>query len=587
MAPGQPYFGPISMVDSRYASPQRKKQVEALLASNPALQAKKESDNILAIRDQVAATNDIVSMQSTGIQLAQAQGQALEQEIAQHKHILDQTVSTVIANTRQILNMITDAIQRERPDTADASLKVVANLRHELEKLVEASRQAQGALPYFLEKQKENASLLARTKIQEAHRDIQQELGLKDKKIQLGQELHLEQQQAYKDVEASANLRITELQERLTSIRMEQGLVKTELEEMKAQLKKAHATENDAVKARKELEEKLIMLNESKDSISAENANIHGTIKDLENKLQAAEKEATEHFEKELRRLTDQLQKEQQKATSLEAHLKTLRQANETARKEVEKAKAESKLLSEKYRDQSGEYAKVSNDLKEQTKKVNMLDGEVRDLQQQKAELEKERNRVTFLKDSLQKQHAALKAEHNDFKQQGALVKEEAQLLFAKLKEAENKNDDLNTENKDLRAKQLEHDSTVAALKKADSDIATLRATVQNLQSTPTATNDSAGTAALKKELQGLGEEYTKLQGEKAIWEELGRKAMLQYREMKPKYLELEGTSAQLKQVLAENDQLKRKATEATSRLDQDVKYWRDKYNGLLAEMES
>ncbi|KAJ4351152.1 uncharacterized protein N0V89_006491 [Didymosphaeria variabile] len=605
MAPGLPYFGPISMADSRYASPMRRKQVEALLASNPALQAKKETDNVLAIREQIAAGSAAVPFQSTGVQLAQAQGQALEQEIAQHRLVIDQT----------ILNMITDAIKQDRPDTADASLKVVANLQQELQKLVEATRRAQGALPYFLERQKENSSLLASTKIQEAHRDIQQELALKDKKILLGQELHLEQQQAYKDVEANANNRTTELQERLTRIHMEHGLLKTELEGTNAQLKKAQATENDAVKAREELEEKLSMLKESKDSLSAKNANIRGTIKDLENKLQAAEKKATEHYEKELRSLTDQLQKEHQKATSLEANLKMLRQADETSRREVEKAKAESKLLSEKYNDQSREYAKVADDFKEQMKKANRLDGEVRDLRQQKSEIEKERNRVTFLKDSLQKQHAALKAEHgespqatifsyflpltdlDDLKQKDALVKEEAQQLSAKLKRAENENDHLETKNNNLLAKQLENDSAAAALKKADTEIATLRATVESLRSKPTAANDSADAVALRKELEQLSGKYTKSESDLVEWEELGRRAMLRYREIASKYQQLEGVETQLKQVLAQNEQVQAQnkqvlaqneqlKVKATSGSNSDAKYWRDKYNELLKAVE-
>jgi FtsZ-binding cell division protein ZapB len=56
-------------------------------------------------------------------------------------------------------------------------------------------------------------------------------------------------------------------------------------------------------------------------------------------------------------------------------------------------------------------------------------------------------------------------------KQKSALAKEEAQQLSAKLKRAENENDELETENNDLRAKQLEHNKVVAASKKADAEI--------------------------------------------------------------------------------------------------------------------
>jgi hypothetical protein len=160
----------------------------------------------------------------------------------------------------QILILISDSIKQERPDTAVASLKAVESLRLEMQKLIGATRQAQGALPYFLEKQKENSNLMAGAKIQEAHHDIQRELDHKDKKIKLGEELVFGQQQAFKDVEAEADYKTAELQERLTRLHMELGLVRTELNTMNGQLEKAHEAEKDAVKVRDELKQKLATL---------------------------------------------------------------------------------------------------------------------------------------------------------------------------------------------------------------------------------------------------------------------------------------------------------------------------------------
>jgi hypothetical protein len=104
------------MVESRYASPHRRKQVEALLASNPELHARINAENILAIREQAAPVSNGVHTQNAGVQLAQAQSQALEQEIAQHKHVLDQTVSTVVAKTRQVSCTMTSML----PDDASS-----------------------------------------------------------------------------------------------------------------------------------------------------------------------------------------------------------------------------------------------------------------------------------------------------------------------------------------------------------------------------------------------------------------------------------------------------------------------------------
>lgn len=59
---------------------------------------------------------------------------------------------------------------------------------------------------------------------------------------------------------------------------------------------------------------------------------------------------------------------------------------------------------------------------------------------------------------------------------------------------------------------------------------------------------------------------------------------MIQYRDMVPKYRQLEGIEKQLQHVLVENQQLKVKGTSGTN---SDAKYWRDKYNELLAETEN
>lgn len=160
----------------------------------------------------------------------------------------------------QILNLISDAIKQERPDMTTLSLKAVDDLQQELDKLFEATSKAQGALPYFLEKQKENATLVAGAKIQEAHQGIQQELHLKDQKIKLGQELVLIQQQAFKDVEAGANYKSKDMQDRITRLHMEQSLMRSEIETMKGQLAKAKASEKIAAKACVDFEEQVIHL---------------------------------------------------------------------------------------------------------------------------------------------------------------------------------------------------------------------------------------------------------------------------------------------------------------------------------------
>lgn len=99
-----PYYGPIGMVDSRFAPPQRRKQVEALLAAKPELQARKDAEKIFVMRDEAAvmAASNAVRTQGVGVQLSHAQGRVLEQEIAQHKHDVAQAVTTAVAKTHQV-----------------------------------------------------------------------------------------------------------------------------------------------------------------------------------------------------------------------------------------------------------------------------------------------------------------------------------------------------------------------------------------------------------------------------------------------------------------------------------------------------
>lgn len=56
-------------------------------------------------------------------------------------------------------------------------------------------------------------------------------------------------------------------------------------------------------------------------------------------------------------------------------------------------------------------------------------------------------------------------------KQKTDIAKEEVQQLSAKLKHAESANKEIETENNNLRAKQLEHNTTVTELKQADAEI--------------------------------------------------------------------------------------------------------------------
>ncbi|KAF1972501.1 hypothetical protein BU23DRAFT_599585 [Bimuria novae-zelandiae CBS 107.79] len=609
MAPGQPYHGPINMSESRFAAPHTRRQAKSLSASNPDIKSQKDAERTIATREQIdaAAAKAAERAQSDGLELAQAQTMAIQEEVAQHTSEVERTISKMNSTIRQNLVLIREAIEKECPETAAASLQIVDTLWNDLEKLFAAARDAKEATPRFLKKQKQNIGLIVATKVLEVHEDVQQEMNCKDKKFNLMQEQVLGWQQAIHNVKANFDNKNADLQERLGRVQLEHGLLKDELDNAKNQLATALTAEKHATKVAEELQKQMESLNQSKAGIVTDNDNLRTTIKNLETKLKAVEEKATEYYEKEMRSMTEKLQKEQQKATALDTDLKVLRQTEEATRKESEKVKSEYKLLSEKYKNQGGVYAKVTEvhiyptcassnhtaeiaiqDLKVQAKKVATLEGDMRKLQEKVVELEKEHDRVTFLKNSLQKQHDALKTELDEMKKKEALARDETQQLSEKLERTKKENDELETENNDLRAKQFQHNNVIAALKIIDAENAMLRDTTQNLKKTPSSPNEPTDVAALKSEVEELKEKLTESEKNRADWEDFGKKAHENAVAAQNKARELKGAGKQLAQARAQNEALQTQieVLRAAGGSHQDVKYWRDKYNELLGEME-
>ncbi|KAJ4305624.1 hypothetical protein N0V90_001155 [Kalmusia sp. IMI 367209] len=593
MAPPEPYHGPISMAGSRYAPAHRKAEVAAILAAKPELKAQMEAKNTLATREQIAAADKADHFQNVGVQLAQAQSEALDEEIKQHTITVAHSVSTTVVNSRQIVTLIREAIKKESPGSAEASLKAVNDLWEQLEKLAATTYEAKNALPRYLEKQKENISLIAVSKVQQAYLETQQELDQQHKKVNIQHDVILAQQQAFKDHEVNTNGKlkeITELQERISRFSLEKGALLTELNKVKDQLVKSQTAEEAAIKNAAELKKEVAVITDSKKSLFTESIDLRNTIKDVEAKLKEAEQKATENYEKEIRRVTEELKKEQEKALALDTHVKALRINDTETRKEVEKTKAELKLLSEKYKNQSGEYAKVSENLKEQTKKATALNSDLLNLQKEKAELEKDCSRLTDTMNNLQKQHDELHSELEQARKDGVIAKEKAEELAKKLKQVTKENEGLVTDNADLHAKQTEHRVSLA---KVHDENATLQAELKNKA---IVSDDSADVATLKRELGDLQKVYAKSEEERIGWEKIGRDSMKQFKDLLPAYKNAENAKQMCKELQEENERLKAQiptnaqthgsSNGVGSGVSGDAVYWKKKYNDLLASME-
>jgi hypothetical protein len=165
-----PYRGPVALGASRYAIP-------------------KLFNNLLATKEQIAATAKANASSATDMapynadaELAKAQHATLKKEVDQHAASFHKSVSAAMVSTRQILHLIRDAVKKE---SGEVALGPVEQMWEELEALFAAAKDAEAALPKFMEKQKENMSLYHSSMMNETIKDTQEELNLQHKKVNI------------------------------------------------------------------------------------------------------------------------------------------------------------------------------------------------------------------------------------------------------------------------------------------------------------------------------------------------------------------------------------------------------------------
>lgn len=322
------------------------------------------ASNAIATKEQVAAAAKDVTTHTpynADAQLAMAQDEALKDEVEKHSAKFAKSVSSAVSNTRRLLTLIRDSV-KEGGDEASASLKSVDTLWQELEQLFEAAQNAKSALPDFLEKQKGNMSLYHNSVINETIRETQDELNLQHKKVNIQHSLILERQQAFLDHKAQTDAKLkefTELQERVSRLTLDKGLLRTELDNVQQHLDEERKGKAEGLQKAGSLKKEVEALEATKEKLATEGDTLRATISDLQDKVKAAEHKATDHYEKEIRRVGEQLAKEQHKATALDTLVKALQKGDNSAKKEVEKLRTEQKLLQDKYNHQSAEYSKA------------------------------------------------------------------------------------------------------------------------------------------------------------------------------------------------------------------------------------
>lgn len=344
------YEGPKALGFSKYASPiQRKAQLAA--ASSAPASVSPTPDTTIATKQQIAAVETVHEATPLAAELAVEQGTALNKEVQDHVTGFTRAVSNAVTNTRQLLNLLREAIPGSDK---------IENLWQELEQLFEAANNAKAALPAFMEKQRDNMSLYHSSMMNETIRETQEELQFQHKKVNTQHTLILEQQDAFQHYKAQTASKLKELeglQERVSRLTLEKGNFRTEVDKYKELLEQKTAKQAEDLTAADALQKELEKLVASKKQLHAENETLRKTTTEILEQLKNTEQRVTERFTKELTARAEELQKESAKTISLNTLINTLKSGESATKKELEKSKTENRLLSVKYNNQSSEHA--------------------------------------------------------------------------------------------------------------------------------------------------------------------------------------------------------------------------------------
>lgn len=359
MPPG--YSGPTSLAYSKYASPSMKPTPPATIPTAVS-STKTGSANTIATKEQIAATHDEpayhIATGHTSAELAVVHGNALKEEVEKHATKFSNTVSSAVTNTRRLLELIREAVQKEDP----ASLKAVDDLWTELQQLFEAAKGAKDALPDFLEKQRNNMALYHGSMINETYRESQEELNLQHKKTNLQHGLILEQQQAFQDYKAQTASKLKELEElheRVSRLTLEKGNFRDEIAKYAQLLDREKSNKAENLKKANDLRVELDVLTDSKKQLLAEVEGLQKTVNDLQEKMKTTEQEITDRFTAELKEKTELLAKEATKAANLNSFIQNLKGQESSGKLEIAKTKAENKQLQEKYSRMAAEHSQA------------------------------------------------------------------------------------------------------------------------------------------------------------------------------------------------------------------------------------
>ncbi|KAJ6195693.1 hypothetical protein J3E72DRAFT_402779 [Bipolaris maydis] len=373
MTSANSYSGPMALENSKYATPLHKKS--SSFTSTPFLSP-------VATPKSSGTTAIDVEQHNSDVQLAIAHGNSLYDEVNQHAAKLSTVISSTIANTRHLLNLIREA----SPETSSATTEA---LWSELEKLYTAMNDAKAALPKFLDKQRNNISLYHTAMMNQMIQDTQNELNIQHKKVNIQHDLILEHHEAfhaYKEQTAAKIKDIEALQERVSRLTLEKGNLRTEVDKYMQLLEKEHATKAEDLRKADTMQKEL-------ETVTASNKQLLIEIDALRQKLEEhqGKAKADQQSTEELKLIADQLAEEKKKTAALMTKIADLGEIERIARLDADKARKEHKTLSEKYSNQAAEHAKAftkeNTELQQRLAKLTDMDHQVTKLDRENVEL--------------------------------------------------------------------------------------------------------------------------------------------------------------------------------------------------------
>ncbi|KAF2028644.1 hypothetical protein EK21DRAFT_101677 [Setomelanomma holmii] len=611
--PPQTYYGPTALTHSKYASPHLKK---AQLVVPPAVSSVgiAPANNTIATKEQIAATqNDSMTLRSSDAELAATQGLALKAEVEQHAAKLSSTVSTTMSNTRRLLELIREAVQKDNP----SALQDVDHLWAELEQLFEAAKGAKDAVTDFLGKQRNNMALYHASVMNETYRESQEELNIQYKKVNLQHGLILEHQQAFQDYREQMNAKLKDLddiKEKASRLTLEKGNFRSEVDRYKQLLEEEQATRFEDQKKADALQKELDELMTSNKQLLADTEGFKKTVNDLQEKMKAGEQATTDRYTAELKETSDLLAKETAKTAYLTTMVNNLKDLENRTRMEVEKVKAENKLTQEKFNRMAAEHSQTFSRTKEQTKKLEDLTAEAdrlrkesTDLKQRLAKLpELEKNNAALFteKANLLEQVGELKTELDKVKESCVKVNKEFASLNETLQDFQKERDDLKSRNKDLKSKQskfvdvsnagAQSTETATFLQVENKEFLEAVEKLKGNQAAPAVGAVAAVgqvQAGLQASIRGLEKEKVALQAALEEWTTLAKRSYKEYKDMLPTYKQADLWRTQALAKDEQIEELNRALTAARVSRSNDVgsggdaAHWKKRYDDLLAKI--